>query len=252
MARPLPDFSRLDGHTRVALWFSGGKDSLALVHLFRPYWHRLTVVHLDAGDLLPEMCELVAKIEKEVPHFARITTDARAWLRAQNCLPSPLVPIARFPTMRHADDTGPFIVPAVDCCNANRWQPMGNYLRAQGFTLAIDAQRWTDPVPAVFWRSFSGDGCERWPAIKDWSDADVFGYLEEVGAPLLPFYRHKPHAPECATCPAGWNEGRAAYLKQHHPDLAARYANHLAAHAQAMGPALRSFLDETATLGVRL
>ncbi|HZQ01369.1 MAG TPA: hypothetical protein VFB13_17625 [Reyranella sp.] len=87
-----------------------------------------------------------------------------------------------------------------------------------------------------------------WAPIEDWSDQQVFDYLREVGAPILPFYSHRPQASECATCPAGWDERRAAYLKQHHPDLAARYAGYLEAHSKAMRPTLRQFLEEAAKL----
>lgn len=247
MTAPPIDFGQLDGHQRVALMFSGGKDSLALVHLFKAYWERLTVVHLDAGDLLPEVRDLVAGVEAMVPTFSRITTNAPAWIEANRLLPSDLVPTERHPALRLAGDEGPFIIPAFDCCLQNRWKPWKDFLTAKGFTLAIHGQRRSDPVPAAVWIQQEA-GPHFWGPIEAWSDADVFAYLKEIGAPVMPFYAHRSHAPECATCPASWSEGRAQYLKQHHPDLAARYGRHLAAHAEAMRSTIRSFVAESEML----
>jgi len=67
----------LDRHGRGALHFSGGKDSLALVYLLRPSWERLTLYHVDTGDLLPEVREIVDMVEGMVPDFRRIETDAK-------------------------------------------------------------------------------------------------------------------------------------------------------------------------------
>jgi 3'-phosphoadenosine 5'-phosphosulfate sulfotransferase (PAPS reductase)/FAD synthetase len=134
---PPIDFGQLDGHERAALMFSGGKDSLALGHLFKPYWQRLTVVHLDAGDLLPEMRELVAGVEAMVPTFARITTNTSAWIEASRLLPSGLVPTKRHPGLRREGDEGPFIILAFDCCMQNRWKPWRDYLAANGFGGAL-------------------------------------------------------------------------------------------------------------------
>jgi len=60
------------GHDKMALQFSGGKDSLALAYLLKPYWGRLTFYHLDTGDLLPEIRDLVALFAAKVPHFVRV------------------------------------------------------------------------------------------------------------------------------------------------------------------------------------
>ena len=37
--------------------FSGGKDSRALIELFRPHLDGITVYHLDTGDMFPEIRE---------------------------------------------------------------------------------------------------------------------------------------------------------------------------------------------------
>lgn len=248
--RPV-DFAHLEGHKNIVLMFSGGKDSLALIYLFRDFLARITVLHLDAGDLLPEVRELVASVEKTVPHFVRLRTDAHAWIKA-NGIPSSLVPVRWHPILRSANDGGgPSIVPPFDCCRANRWQPIGDYVEKERPSLVIHGQRHEDLVPALFWQYDKTPApIERWAAIATWTDSDVFDYLDEVGAPILPFYKYHTHAPECATCPADWDEGRGAYLKKHHPDLADRYASYLRIHAAAMAPIAEQFMAEWRALGL--
>ena len=92
------DFSRLHAHAsgKVALLFSGGKDSRALIELFRPHLGAIIVYHNDTGDLWPETREYVAEVAETVPHFRRIETNAPAWI-AKYGVPSPLQPVHRTP-----------------------------------------------------------------------------------------------------------------------------------------------------------
>lgn len=101
-----------------------------------------------------------------------------------------------------------------DCCKANCWGPWTSRLFADGITLAINGQRRSDvrklPTPDG---SAIGGMIETWLPIVDWSDDDVFAFLDDRGISRVRYYDPKPQGPECATCPAGWGEGRAAYLR---------------------------------------
>lgn len=255
------DMSPIERHERIGLHFSGGKDSLALLYLLRSHWGRLTVYHADAGDLLPETREIVDAVEAMVPSFVRINTDSRAWRRA-NGLPSDIVPWSCTPMGRGFKGGGK--VPLVDrfaCCRASIWEPMYERARADGVTLEIVGAKASDPGGNVTMlgaglepgqSSVIRDGVERWFPLKAWSDEDVFAYLRAVGAPIARYYEGgTTKGPECATCSAYWDEGRAAYLAKHHSDKAAVYM----ADLQAIGVELRApFMHLTAELaagGVR-
>jgi hypothetical protein len=42
--------------------------------------------------------------------------------------------------------------------------------------------------------------------------------VAKAGLPVAPFYaRGMKRAPECMGCTAWWDEGRAGYLREHHP-----------------------------------
>jgi 3'-phosphoadenosine 5'-phosphosulfate sulfotransferase (PAPS reductase)/FAD synthetase len=93
------------------------------------------------------------------------------------------------------------------------------------------------------------DGIELLLPIADWSNADVMAYLAEVGAPVSTAYQHFANLPECATCSAWWNEGRAAYLREHHPELFHVYRTRMAAVLEAVGPVTAAMASELKELG---
>lgn len=228
------DPSPLTPHRNIGLHFSGGKDSLAVAYLLRPYWERLTFYHVDAGDLLPEVREIVADMERKVPRFVRIASDSRRWAEL-NGLPSDLVPhTGTLPARLFGAKT--LISARYECCGHNLWLPMHARMIEDGITLAIRGTKRCDvpKLPAV-----TGDtsmGYELWLPIEGWSHADVFAYLRGVGAPICRVYEGAVNSPECATCPAWWSEGRAAYLQKYHPELAASYQAKLAIVAAEVAP----------------
>jgi hypothetical protein len=244
------DFSPLQRHEpgRVALLFSGGKDSRAMIELFRPYLGGIIVYHNDTGDLWPETREYVAKVAETIPHFRRIETNAPAWIETV-AIPSPLQPVDRSPLMSAMDGNRrrPVVSP-LECCSSNQWRPISERVAANGMTLVIHGQRDCDYAAAgpVAWPL--PEGIEEWPAISSWTDAQVFAYLDARGIERARFATENgraPPGPDCATCPAGWAwPGRAAYLRDHHPDLAARYHAQLDAHAADIRPLLLALSHE--------
>lgn len=222
-------------HQNIALHFSGGKDSLAVAYLLRPYWDRLTFYHVDAGDLLPEVRQIVDGVATTVPRFVRIHTDAAQWM-ADVGLPSDLVPTSSSMAGLAIGASTQRIVDRFDCCAMNLWAPMHQRMLQDGVTLTIRGTKRADlkKLPAA--DGPTGLGYDLWLPLLEWSHDDVFAYLREVGAPICRVYEHKVNALECATCPAWWSEGRAAYLKQRHPELYATYQAKLAIVAREVMP----------------
>ena len=235
--------SLLDQHQRVALHFSGGKDSLAIAYLLRPYWDRLTFYHVDTGDLLPEVREIVGGIAREVPHFRHIQGDVTAW-QAANGLPSDLMPTTNTPFGRALGFADRPLVDRFSCCWSNIMEPMHRRMVADGVTLVIRGTKRSDMRRLPAESGDTGMGYHLWLPLLEWSDDEVFAYLREVGAPICRVYEHKVQSPECATCPAWWNEGRAAYLGKHHPALLAQYRGKLEAVAAEVAPHWDAMMTE--------
>lgn len=237
------DPSILAPHRNIALHFSGGKDSLAVAHMLRPWWALITFYHLDAGDLLPEVREVVAYMRRQVPRFVTISTDSSAWAKA-NGLPSDLVPTSTTPFGRMIGMSERRIVDRFECCAQNLWLPMHDRMHADGITLVIRGTKRCDTRKMAAENGNRSAGYQIWLPIEDWSHEQVFAYLRENDLPICRVYDDAVNAPECATCSAWWTEGRAAYLAKHHPELAAVYQEKLAAVAAEVAPAWASLQAE--------
>lgn len=237
-------------HDRIALSFSGGKDSLACVYLLRGagLLERVTLYHSDPGDLLPEVVGVVEHVRAMVPRFVHVRTDAAAWME-RNGLPSDLVPWTQHPLAEAVGYRRGRLVSRFDCCIANLMLPVWERIKADGNTLCIRGARRAD-LPRM--ATASGDvaeGIEILHPIEDWSAEQVFAYLREQGAPICRVYDGgRLQSPECATCPAWWSEGRAAYLAQHHPELLRRYRARMALVMDALGEPMQALRRELAGL----
>ena len=242
MSKPV-DMSVLERHEKRALAFSGGKDSLACVYLLADRLPDLTVYHVDTGDFLPETRAVVQGIERVAPRFVRIETDAAAWM-AENGMPSDLLPFASHAVGRMVGQERVKLSARYDCCFANVMWPLYERIKADGNTLLI---RGTKRCDEARFPAYSGDvidGVEVFHPIEDWSDEDVWEYLQSVGAKPSLAYERVRRSMDCARCPAWWSEGRGAYLKQHHPQMFADYQGRLATVYSGLDGSLRSLAAE--------
>lgn len=256
---PAPDFSILDRHERIGLCFSGGKDSLALLGLLRPHWHRLCVYHVNTQDLLPETLEVVrhaeAMTEGKVGNWCEITTNSRSW-QERFGMPSDLVPFDCSDMGRAMVNgaAGPIhLVERMRCCGANLAQPLMRRMAADGITLSIRGTRREDPawgwlltMQATGPDTFVDGSTHYWLPIHNWTTAQVFAYLQRESLPIARYYQgeYRHSGPECATCTAWWDEGRGKYLRKFHPAIAGEYLVRLQRVRSAIRPTLAQLDDE--------
>src|SRR5579859_707778 len=165
--------SPLDRHDKIALSFSGGKDSLACVYLLRPHLDRITIYHNDTGDLLPEICEIVEHVKSFAPHFVHIRSDVGEWIK-RNGLPSDLLPYNSHTIGALAGQDGLRLVARYECCFANLMAPTDQRIRSDGNTLVIRGTKLCDLKRLPAKSGNVHDGLELFHPIEDWSHADVF------------------------------------------------------------------------------
>lgn len=235
---------RLDRHEKVALAYSGGKDSLACIYLLRDDLHRITVYHIDTGDELPEVRAAVAEVEAWVPHFVRVVTDVAGWIAA-NGIPSDLVPHSAHALGQVMGEGKVRLAARWDCCRANRAGALFERILADGNTMMISGVRRDDMRVLP---NHDGDilpeGIEAYYPLEGWSAADVFAYLDSVGATLPPFYPELEHGMDCAGCSAWWSERRGAYLRRAHPEVFRQYQERLAMIIGEVTPVLHLLVSE--------
>jgi len=208
---------------RVALQFSGGKDSLACLYLLRPFVERgLPVYWTHTGDTIPETLAIIEQVRQWIPDFRVIEADVLGW-KAAHGLPSDIVTAQSTWMGRQYAMTDAALVGRFDCCWANLMQPMHERMLQDGVEVVIRGTKLADTgrVPA---QGATEHYDVRLPLV-DWSHAQVFDYLEQVGAPRSAVYDsfRSISAPECLHCSAWWDDGKAAYLKQLHPDKLGQY-----------------------------
>lgn len=235
------NFSHILSYRRVALQFSGGKDSLACLLLLRDagMLDAVTVYWLNTLDGCPETLGIVAWARAFIPHFVEVRQDAPAWRREFGD------PVDLVPASAHALGVAyglgqRKLVNRFDCCWHNLMVPMHTRMLADRVDLVIRGTKVADTgaVPA---EGPQPDYDILLP-LRDWSHQQVFDFLDARGAPSNPIYEHASgiSAPECMTCTAWWDDGKAAYLRARHPG---RLSEYRASLAQVRG-ALRAHLAD--------
>ena len=236
-------FEALDRHDKIALQFSGGKDSLACLYLLRPHWDRLTVYWLDSGDTFPETRSLIKKIREMVPNFEAIKSDVRQ-VHDLYGIPADIVPESGTPFGRMVGHDAPLIQGRYSCCFATIMKPMHERMMADGVTLVIRGQRADDKLRGQLKSGDVIDGIEFMFPIEDWTQRQVMDFLKAEGAPIPRFYQMMNTSPDCMSCSAWWEDGRAAYLKRYHHETYLEYQRRLDAINQAVSQHIAHFNTE--------
>lgn len=228
---------------KPALQFSGGKDSLACLYLLRDQLDRITVYWLDSGDGCPETRAVIEAVRDWIPHFHVVQSDVSGW-RAVHGNPSDVVPASA-----HWIGVAYGMAPAMisnrfDCCFHNIMAPMHRRMVEDGIDAVIRGTKACDTgrVPA----EGPNEHYTVLLPLRDWSHADVFAYLESVGAPRNAIYDFfgSISAPECLGCTAWWDDNKAAYLMARHPEQHARYVAHLSDLRESLHGNLRYLARE--------
>lgn len=235
------------GH--IGFQFSGGRDSTAALYLLRDRWAEMTVYHLDTGDQFPETQEVVRRVRADVEaaggRFEVIETDVRARREAVG-YPSDLVPVDNTTFGRLVSGESLRITSRYECCAGALMDPMHERMVADGITLLVRGQRDDEYARPPMRSGDVADGFEVFYPLQDWTADQVQAFLEERGLPVAPFYRAgMRRAPECMGCTAWWDEGRADYLRVHHPQEHAVLLQRLADIRAAVGRSMAWLNHET-------
>ena len=213
---------------KVALQFSGGRDSLAMLLHLREHWPRLTVYYTDSGDSYPETRALVKRVRSMVPRLVTIdgkqpeTMYRHGW-------PSDVTQAgAMWPygQQQIADH-----VPLIDryfCCLHSIMLPMHQRMLADGITLLLRGQRDSDEPKSHVRSGETHDGMTIVYPIADWTDAQVHACIEAGGFDVPPYYAQgMTSAPDCMRCTAWLEHGAVSYLGRNHPKVAAEVRQRL-------------------------
>lgn len=218
-------------HSRVALMFSGGKDSLACLYLLRDYWPRLTVVWGNPGDPYPETIEIMEKVRNLVSDFrevqGRVTINT-----AIHGFPCDMVPVSATSIGRTCEKSNETFVlqSRYQCCSMNFWEPVHSEITALGVTLKITGQRAAESLTAPTTSGMiDSNGVEYFLPLERWKRDQVTCYLESEEVELPRWYEYGLPSPDCMHCTAylSENKGRLGYLQEFYPEVAVEYERRL-------------------------
>jgi phosphoadenosine phosphosulfate reductase len=234
----------LSNFKNVALHFSGGKDSLALLYAFKPFLEKITVYHLNTGDMPPETYAIIEQVKEWIPHFKVIKSDSKAW-RAENGMPTDLLPTRSefLGVLYGMSDTR--MVSRFQCCSTNVMAPMHRQMIEDGVDCVIRGTKLCDTGKVPF------EGQSPYYHVllplKDWTHEMVFEYLRNKGAPWNPIYENfGVTGLECMTCTAWWDDGKAKFFAARHPEQLTEYRVNLQTIRKEL---LRSLQELNSELG---
>ena len=217
---------RIAKHERIVLQFSGGKDSLATLHLLQHWWGKIAVVWCNAGDEFPETLEVIERVKQLPINFHEVRPYlAQPASVALHGYPSDIVPVKN---ERHRPyltgvplPGGVEIQDYMACCNRLLFEPLQQFAREYEATMIIRGQRFDEPmVGPVRDGEIGPDGVEYFLPLEDWTEEDVFGFLKHRRVELPAYYREVAHSLDCRTCTAFLDQSldKLEYLKKNHPD----------------------------------
>jgi phosphoadenosine phosphosulfate reductase len=172
----------------TALLFSGGKDSLACLYLYRDIWDRLPVIWVNTGAVYPEMVEYMDGWKKRLPHFIEVKSDQPSNV-AKHGWPVDVLPVRNTALGVSLYGDAPLMQSYLNCCAENIWFPLHKAILDCGATKAIKGQRGADEHKSTAKDGTTIYGVTYLMPIYDWTDAQVFAFLEDAGAELAPGYR---------------------------------------------------------------
>ena len=205
------------------LWYSGGKDSLAVLLLYRQFWYKddFHVAWVDTGNQFPEVYDHMKKVS-ELVNLHVIHSNTANWQFA-NGRPVDLLPTSKDRTGHYIYGTNHYspYVSRWECCKANIWEPMAKFMELMRPETVFRGDRKEERAEGAT----EAEGIKLVLPIFNWTVEQVQDLIEsEAPAYGLLQERHKlkeGSSLDCMTCTA-YNcehKERMRYLKEFHPGL---------------------------------
>lgn len=204
-----------------ALAFSGGKDSLACLHLCRD---RIDfAIFVDTGKTYPETWKMVEYAQTMVPVF--IVESNQHEQNNNYGIPSDVVPVDYTPVGQAVTRIKPFRIQSyLECCFSNISYPLFMKARELGATSMIYGQRMEEGHKSPARNGDMVDGILRLHPIENWSTDQVLNYLSTVMD--MPEHYHIKHSSlDCYDCTAfrSASRDRVDYTRDKHPEFYRQY-----------------------------
>lgn len=219
-----------------ALALSGGKDSMAVLHLCRD---RLDcAIYVNTGFSYPETRAMIAYAETLLT--VHTVHSDRAGQNEREGLPADVVPVdwTRF-GQQISGAKSVTVQNYLSCCYENVMAPAWAKAKALGVTHLYLGQRREEARKSPVRDGTLHEGITRVHPIEDWTEAQVFAYLSEK-MEIPAHYAIKHSSLDCFDCTAYRKDStdRVEWMRSAHPSLYAGYAVRAAALNQVLAEAI--------------
>jgi 3'-phosphoadenosine 5'-phosphosulfate sulfotransferase (PAPS reductase)/FAD synthetase len=184
----------------TALLFSGGRNSLVLLHILTPYLDDIVVIWCNTGAAYESTRKQMDQIRSTVPHFFEVTSDQPGDIEKFGW-PTDILPL------RHILSEGGNLVPTLqttyDCCRKNIGGPIGDALKEKGISLCYSGKLEAKPVKI--------ENTEFKFPLGHWTKKMVQDYVEKHNIMVPPYYHDgEEKSRECWSCTGFLWERRVA------------------------------------------
>lgn len=212
---------------QIAIQFSGGKDSTALLHRCRDILDISAVYFGDTGAVYPHMVAFVRETCAELGAELRIVKPPMGIEDYHQIagLPADIVPVEAIHEMATLMREQPkqLLQSNLACCNTMLWAPMYQRMVDDGIKVVLRGAKQSDAKRGVPSGTVDQFGIRYENPLWDWDDAKVFAYLDHVGAKMAPHYAEVNASFDCWLCTAYMTDAGAreklAYTRKIYPEL---------------------------------
>lgn len=219
----------IDRHDKIALMYSGGKDSTACLYLLKKWWDKIHVVWVNSGAAFPEIIDFMANMRQKLPNFIEVKSNQPNYVEAFGH-PTEVLPV-NYTAMGQAigEKQSLKLNSYIDCCATNIWKPAMDAAQKIGATLIIRGQKDCDVKKAPIKSGQIHGGVEYLFPIEAWTHDEVRDYLGKQEFITPPYYHLLASSLDCWNCTAYCYEhkDKLEYMSQHHPELHDKYKEKL-------------------------
>ena len=192
----------------TAIFFSGGKDSLALLHMYRAVRDGMYVIWANPGAPYASTVKMMDEWRAKLPHFIEVNGNQPQHIERYG-YPVDVLPINYGAQAKalYGSDSDVKLQSYLDCCAANLWQPVALEVKRLGVKRVICAFRRDESYDNMTRGDTVIDGVEYIFPLMTWTEAEVFAYLKEHSVALPEEYaRGEKKSRDCWNCTAWLHE----------------------------------------------
>lgn len=191
----------------TALLFSGGRDSIVLLHILEPYLDETLVIWVNTGAAYESTLKQMGQVRNTVPHFFEITTDQPSDIDKWGYPTDILV-------QRHDrslfGNLEPRLQSTISCCAKNIWLPTQLCLKDKGIKLCYIGAREDETMADSRWDGTRDDIEFKYP-LRKWTAQMVQDYTKKHNIMLPPYYlQGEEKSRDCWNCTGYLWERRAS------------------------------------------